>query len=52
MPQVATLALCLLSGCYGHAGDIVRIMGEQVLVGVDFPLVNEGVPAYPLCVRR
>ena len=28
--QVATLALCLLSGCYGHAGDLVRLIGEQV----------------------
>lgn len=27
--QVATLALCLLSGCYGHAGDLVRLIGEQ-----------------------
>ena len=34
MTQVATLALCLLSGCYGHAGDIVRIMGEQVIVRI------------------
>jgi len=27
--QVATLALCLLAGCYGHAGDLVRLIGEQ-----------------------
>ena len=27
--QVSTLALCLLSGCYAHAGDIVRLIGDQ-----------------------
>lgn len=27
---MATLALCLLAGCYGHAGDLVRLIGEQV----------------------
>ena len=27
--QVSTLALCLLSGCYSHAGDIVRLIGDQ-----------------------
>jgi len=27
--QIAVLALCLLSGCYGHAGDLVRLIGEQ-----------------------
>jgi len=26
--QVATVALCLLSGCYGHAGDLIRVLGE------------------------
>ena len=28
--QVSTLSLCLLSGCYSHAGDIVRLIGDQV----------------------
>ena len=28
--QIATLALCLLAGCYSHAGDIVRLLGDQV----------------------
>ena len=27
--QVATLALCLLAGCYSHAGDIITAIGEQ-----------------------
>merc|ERR1712126_541320 len=27
--QVSTLSLCLLSGCYSHAGDIVRLIGDQ-----------------------
>jgi len=27
--QIASLALCLLSGCYSHAGDIVRLIGDQ-----------------------
>ena len=28
--QIATVALCLLAGCYGHAGDLIRLIGEQV----------------------
>ena len=24
------MALCLLAGCYGHAGDLIRLIGEQV----------------------
>ena len=28
--QIASLALCLLAGCYSHAGDIVRLIGDQV----------------------
>ena len=28
--QVATVALCLLAGCYGHAGDLIRLIGDQV----------------------
>jgi len=27
--QIATVALCLLSGCYAHAGDLIRIIGDQ-----------------------
>jgi len=27
--QVATVALCLLCGCYGHAGDLIRLIGDQ-----------------------
>eukprot|EP00090_Calanus_glacialis_P024131 TRINITY_DN37461_c0_g1_i1.p1 TRINITY_DN37461_c0_g1~~TRINITY_DN37461_c0_g1_i1.p1 ORF type:complete len:694 (-),score=252.55 TRINITY_DN37461_c0_g1_i1:136-2217(-) len=27
--QIATVALCLLAGCYGHAGDLIRLIGEQ-----------------------
>ena len=27
--QVATLALCLLAGCYSHAGDIITAIGDQ-----------------------
>ena len=27
--RVATLALCLLAGCYSHAGDIITAIGEQ-----------------------
>ena len=30
--QVSTLSLCLLAGCYSHAGDIVRLIGDQVCV--------------------
>merc|ERR1711915_651701 len=27
--QIATVSLCLLAGCYGHAGDLIRLIGEQ-----------------------
>ena len=27
--KIATVALCLLSGCYAHAGDLIRIIGDQ-----------------------
>ena len=27
--QIATLALCILAGCYSHAGDIIVAIGEQ-----------------------
>jgi len=27
--QIATVCLCLLSGCYAHAGDLIRIIGDQ-----------------------
>ena len=29
---MSTLSLCLLAGCYSHAGDIVRLIGDQVCV--------------------
>ena len=32
LTQIASLALCLLAGCYSHAGDIVRLIGDQVSV--------------------
>ena len=27
--QIATLALCILAGCYSHAGDIIVAIGDQ-----------------------
>ena len=27
---VDTVALCLVARCYGHAGDLFRLIGEQV----------------------
>jgi len=27
--QIATISLCLLCGCYSHAVDLIRIVGEQ-----------------------
>jgi hypothetical protein len=30
MFEVATLSLCLLCGCYAHALDLIRLIGDQV----------------------
>ena len=36
---VETVALCLLAGCYGHAGDLLRLIGEHVAWMISFPVL-------------
>lgn len=41
---MATLSLCLLCGCYAHALDIIRVIGDQVsydsILEINFLLIN------------